>query len=149
MLVTVPRNTFVRSIAWATSPQVADPHQFNGFSIQTTSYNCPQLYGTLNGTGYCPSLCINTCQNLNPDKQAAAVAMVAQYAAELPHINSAINASEYALAPSLQLVTLSATVTFPLPANISSSVMKAVMHRIQTQLPSYARAFTVIFTVRP
>ncbi len=132
---------------WPASSQLSDAHQFSGAGINTNTSACPQLFGSEVGSKYCPALCISTCQSLNPDKKAAAAALVSQYSAELSLLNTALNASEVALTASLAQVSISGSVTFQLPSDTLASVIQTVLLKVQQDLPRLAR-FNISFSVR-
>jgi hypothetical protein len=146
-MVTVPANTYFGRVIYPDgTPLALDPHQYEGYSIQTDR-NCQELFGTRTGPQFCDAYCMNSCPMLNPDAVAGTEEAIAQSQTILNYVQPAITAASKAVSQSNTLVKVTGYVIFNVTGDISLNVASLIILDIQTKL-STALNNKIAFQVR-
>ena len=143
-MVSISRNTFVKSYEVPASNPLRDGNQFSGEGLRLLKNQCPRPLASGTGESFCALTCRNSCPQLNPNDVANAAQQLSFLTAYKPHVQSSVSSAQTSLNTATALVSVTGDAFFDVPADASADVIVAVMDLIENELPKH-----VSYSVRP
>jgi hypothetical protein len=135
-MVTVRKNTFVKSIELPANNPMLDGNQFSGEGLKFLKSSCPRPLATGTGEAYCALSCVNSCPERNPDVKDNAGEQLAYQQSYQPFVDGAISTATTALNAQTSTVSIAGETVFAIPDDASADVLASVIELIENELPN-------------